>query len=139
MDTLEGVLASVDGATKENLDNLVKEGEKLLKNKVTGVNLDTGAGEPLLHKGSNEEELKRFILFNKSISLLQFEPRKRRCLNSSNQKLIYALQVCEITLGGEKTEKVNDDQIACQMLIHCRSIFIDLLNNFSTYDYDASV
>lgn len=85
MDTLEGVLASVDGATKENLDNLVKEGEKLLKNKVTGVNLDTGAGEPLLHKGSNEEELKRFILFNKSISLLQFEPRKRRSLNSSNQ------------------------------------------------------
>ncbi|XP_057449510.1 patatin-like protein 1 [Lotus japonicus] len=68
---LEKELASVDGATKENLDNLVKEGEKLLKNKVTGVNLDTGAGEPLLHKGSNEEELKRF-------AKLLSEERKQR-------------------------------------------------------------
>lgn len=61
-DTLRGELASVDIATKENLDNLVKLGEELLKKTVTRVDLDTGKNEPVPDKGSNEEELKRFIL-----------------------------------------------------------------------------
>jgi len=50
-------------ATEENLNNLVIVGEKLLKKKVTRVNLDTGLYEPVPDKGTNEEALKRFILF----------------------------------------------------------------------------
>lgn len=60
-DTLWGDLASVDVATKENLDNLVKVGEQLLKKTFTRVNLDTGLYEPVQDKGTNEQELKRFI------------------------------------------------------------------------------
>jgi len=61
--TLKGDLASVDIATTENLNNLVKVGENLLKKTVTRVNLDTGLYEPAPDKGTNEEALKRFILF----------------------------------------------------------------------------
>ncbi|KHN42072.1 Patatin group A-3 [Glycine soja] len=57
--TLKGDLASVDVATKENLDNLVKVGQQLLKNTVTRVNLDTGLYEPVPDKGTNVEALKR--------------------------------------------------------------------------------
>lgn len=53
----------MDVATKENLDNLVKVGQQLLKNTVTRVNLDTGLYEPVPDKGTNVEALKRFILF----------------------------------------------------------------------------
>ncbi|XP_004511941.1 patatin-like protein 1 [Cicer arietinum] len=59
-DTLQGELASVDVSSKENLNNLVKVGEQLLKKKVTRVNLDTGIYESVPHKGTIEEELKRF-------------------------------------------------------------------------------
>ncbi|CAJ1929693.1 unnamed protein product [Sphenostylis stenocarpa] len=48
--TLKGDLASVDIATKENLDNLVNVGEQLLKKTVTRVNLDTGLYEPVPDK-----------------------------------------------------------------------------------------
>jgi len=61
--TLKGDLASVDVATKENLDNLVRVGEELLKKTVTRVNLDTGHYDPLPDQGTNAEALKRFILF----------------------------------------------------------------------------
>ena len=61
--TLTGDLASVDVATTENLNNLVKVGDDLLKKTVTRVNLDTGLYEPAPDKGTNEEALKRFILF----------------------------------------------------------------------------
>ncbi|KAL2348404.1 hypothetical protein Fmac_002404 [Flemingia macrophylla] len=77
--TLTGDLASVDISTKENLDNLVKVGEQLLKKKVTRVNLDTGLYEPVPDKGTNEEELKRFA---KSLS----EARKVRKSNSQDGK-----------------------------------------------------
>ncbi|XP_010269035.1 PREDICTED: patatin-like protein 2 [Nelumbo nucifera] len=59
-DTLGSTVSSVDVATKENLDNLVKVGEALLKNPVSRVNLDTGIYEPSKTKGTNEEELRRF-------------------------------------------------------------------------------
>ncbi|AES94730.1 putative phospholipase A(2) [Medicago truncatula] len=59
-DTLQGELASVDISTKENLNNLVKVGEQLLKKKFTRVNLDTGIYEIVPYKGTIEEELKRF-------------------------------------------------------------------------------
>ncbi|KAL6318319.1 hypothetical protein AAG906_039411 [Vitis piasezkii] len=59
-DTLRGKDASVDVATEENLDNLVKIGERLLKKPVSRVNLETGLSEPVENGGTNEEALKRF-------------------------------------------------------------------------------
>ncbi|CAI8588840.1 unnamed protein product [Vicia faba] len=59
-DTLEGELASVDISTKDNLNNLVKAGENLLKKKFTRVNLDSGIYETVLDKGTIQEELDRF-------------------------------------------------------------------------------
>ncbi|CAL9234281.1 unnamed protein product [Arabidopsis halleri] len=44
-DTLTGDACSVDIATEENLSNLVKTGEKLLKKPVSRVNLETGCNE----------------------------------------------------------------------------------------------
>ncbi|KAK9740605.1 hypothetical protein RND81_03G047200 [Saponaria officinalis] len=57
-DTLTGDLASVDIATKENLEELVNVGEQLLKKPVTKVNLATGVCEPISHH-TNEEILIR--------------------------------------------------------------------------------
>ncbi|CAA6664986.1 unnamed protein product [Spirodela intermedia] len=45
-DTLTGDASSVDIATKENLENLVNIGEKLLKKPLSRVNLETGIFEP---------------------------------------------------------------------------------------------
>lgn len=59
-DTLNGVVSSVDVATTENLDNLVKVGEALLKKPVSRVNLETGCYEPC-NQGTNEEALVRYI------------------------------------------------------------------------------
>ncbi|KAI5439253.1 patatin-like protein 1 isoform X1 [Lathyrus oleraceus] len=59
-DTLEGELASVDISTKDNLNNLVKAGENLLKKKFTRVNLDSGVYETVPDKGTIQEELNRF-------------------------------------------------------------------------------
>ncbi|KAL3568447.1 hypothetical protein D5086_031098, partial [Populus alba] len=56
-DTLTGTLSSVDVATKENLENLVKVGEELLKKQVSRVNLATGVFEPI-NKMTNEEALR---------------------------------------------------------------------------------
>lgn len=53
----------MDVATEENLNNLVNVGKELLKKKVTRVNLDTGLYEPVPDKGTNEEALKRLVLF----------------------------------------------------------------------------
>ncbi|XP_011030324.1 PREDICTED: patatin-like protein 2 isoform X1 [Populus euphratica] len=55
-DTLTGTLSSVDVATKENLENLVKVGEKLLKKPVSRVDLGTGVFTPV-DKMTNEEAL----------------------------------------------------------------------------------
>lgn len=53
-------LASVDIATKKNLDDLVKVGEGILDNLVSRVNSDTGDFEPVPDGGSNREALKRY-------------------------------------------------------------------------------
>ncbi|MCL7030821.1 hypothetical protein MKW94_024582 [Papaver nudicaule] len=55
----------MDIATKENLDNLVRVGEELLKKPVTQVSVNTGALEPVIHENlgreeTNEEALVRF-------------------------------------------------------------------------------
>ncbi|KAK9946544.1 hypothetical protein M0R45_012005 [Rubus argutus] len=57
-DNLDKILCSVDIATKENLKNLVKVGEELLKKPVSRVNLETGIFEPA-HQSTNEEALVR--------------------------------------------------------------------------------
>uniref|UniRef100_A0A6N2M784 Patatin n=1 Tax=Salix viminalis TaxID=40686 RepID=A0A6N2M784_SALVM len=59
-DTLTGTLSSVDVATKENLENLVKVGEELLKKPVSRVNMATGLFEPI-NKMTNEEALRKYI------------------------------------------------------------------------------
>ncbi|KAG8369493.1 hypothetical protein BUALT_Bualt14G0019400 [Buddleja alternifolia] len=57
-DALSGIMSSVDIATKENLDDLVKVGEKLLKKAVSRVNLENGIYETC-NQGTNEEALIR--------------------------------------------------------------------------------
>ncbi|XP_058786222.1 patatin-like protein 2 isoform X3 [Vicia villosa] len=59
-DTLTGIDSSVDIATKENLENLCKIGERLLKKPVTKVNLENGMCEPTGNAETNQEALKRF-------------------------------------------------------------------------------
>ncbi|XP_007017306.2 PREDICTED: patatin-like protein 2 [Theobroma cacao] len=58
-DTLRGTVSSVDIATKENLENLVKVGEELLKKPVSRVNLDNGKFEPINNEDTNENALIR--------------------------------------------------------------------------------
>ncbi|KAI3950263.1 hypothetical protein MKX01_016911 [Papaver californicum] len=60
-------LSSMDLATKENLESLVRVGQELLKKPVTQVSVETGQLEPLvhndqenLHEETNEEALVRF-------------------------------------------------------------------------------
>uniref|UniRef100_A0A2P2KDJ9 Patatin n=1 Tax=Rhizophora mucronata TaxID=61149 RepID=A0A2P2KDJ9_RHIMU len=55
-DTLSGTLSSVDISTKENLEQLVKVGEKLMKKPVSKVNLNTGVFEPA-YETTNEDSL----------------------------------------------------------------------------------
>lgn len=58
-DSLTGALSSVATATKQNLDNLVKVGEELLKKPVSRVNLISGEYEPVKNGGTNMDALKR--------------------------------------------------------------------------------
>lgn len=59
--SLSGDESSVDIATKENLQRLVKIGEELLKKRVSRVNIETGKYEELAGEGTNEEALTRFV------------------------------------------------------------------------------
>ncbi|KAM0915104.1 hypothetical protein ACQ4PT_011122 [Festuca glaucescens] len=59
-DSLSGNIASVDIATKENMEALIDIGDKLLKKKVARVNVDTGKYEFVDGEGTNEEALSRF-------------------------------------------------------------------------------
>ncbi|BFG18439.1 hypothetical protein CerSpe_047130 [Prunus speciosa] len=58
-DTLSGTLASVDIATEQNLNDLVKVGEALLKKPVSRVNFDTGKSKPVRPEVTNAEALVR--------------------------------------------------------------------------------
>jgi hypothetical protein len=63
-DTLKGKVSSVDISTKENLENLAKIAQELLKKPVSRVNLDTGNFEPLKHDHeTNEQALIRYLKF----------------------------------------------------------------------------
>ena len=59
-DELTGNTASVDVATRENLDRLVGAGRALLKRPACKVNVETGKNEPDDDRGTNEEELNDF-------------------------------------------------------------------------------
>ncbi|RLM74089.1 Patatin group A-3 [Panicum miliaceum] len=59
-DSLTGDTSSVDIATKENMEALIKIGQGLLKKPVARVNIDTGVYKPVAGEGSNEEALARF-------------------------------------------------------------------------------
>ncbi|KAF5791768.1 putative patatin-like phospholipase domain, Acyl transferase/acyl hydrolase/lysophospholipase [Helianthus annuus] len=80
-DALTGDLASVDVATKENLDGLLKVGEALLDNPVSRVNTDTGMVESVPNGGTNREALKRFA---QRLS----DERKLREVNYSSGQMI---------------------------------------------------
>lgn len=54
-----GHASSVDVSTKENLLELVKIGESLLKKPVSRVNLETGDFEEVKGEGTNAEALTR--------------------------------------------------------------------------------
>ncbi|KAK8587589.1 hypothetical protein V6N13_086568 [Hibiscus sabdariffa] len=78
-DSLTGDMASTDTSTKENMENLVKKGEKLLDKTVSRINLDSGLYEPVENGGSNEEALQRFA------KLLSEERKLRRSNSPSSQ------------------------------------------------------
>jgi len=50
----------MDLATKSNLENLQKIGEKMLTNRVMQMNIDTGVYEPVAENITNDEQLKRY-------------------------------------------------------------------------------
>ncbi|XWS58189.1 hypothetical protein CRYUN_Cryun08bG0013300 [Craigia yunnanensis] len=51
---------AMDNSNKDNLDNLVKIGNELLKGPVSTVDLGTGLLKPIRGAGTNEEALKKF-------------------------------------------------------------------------------
>lgn len=57
--TLTGALSSMDEATKENLGNLVRIGENLLRKPVFKVDLNTGEYKQVDNGGTNMEALKK--------------------------------------------------------------------------------
>ncbi|KAK4435756.1 Patatin-like protein 3 [Sesamum alatum] len=71
-DSLTGVNTSVDVTTKQNLSDLVKIGENLLKGPVSRVNLQTGNSEPIPNGGTNQDALTKFA------KLLSDEQKLRR-------------------------------------------------------------
>ncbi|EEF52442.1 patatin-like protein 2 [Ricinus communis] len=77
-DTLNKTVSSVDIATKSNLDELVKTGERLLKKPVSRINLENGIFEPC-SKETNEEALIRFA------KLLSEERRLRHAKSPHGQ------------------------------------------------------
>ncbi|TVT99410.1 hypothetical protein EJB05_55230, partial [Eragrostis curvula] len=59
-DNLEGNTASMDCATNENMDDLIKIGNDLLKKPVARVNIDTGVYEPVNGLDTNADALRKF-------------------------------------------------------------------------------
>ncbi|KAK3200720.1 hypothetical protein Dsin_024135 [Dipteronia sinensis] len=69
-----------DNSKKENLENLARIGNDLLKQPVSELNLDTGYYEPLQGQGTNEDALRKFA---KRLS----DGRKRRRLHHLPQPI----------------------------------------------------
>ncbi|KAL1219318.1 Patatin-like protein 2 [Cardamine amara subsp. amara] len=81
-DTLNGDAASVDIATVENLDVLVKIGDELLKKPVSRVNLDSGCNEDA-YQMTNEKALIKLagILSNEKKIRVVRSPRGKATIN----------------------------------------------------------
>ncbi|KAK3015013.1 hypothetical protein RJ639_006978 [Escallonia herrerae] len=62
-DTLTGIVSSVDLATQENLQDLVKVGGGLLRKPVSRVNMETDKVEPASQE-TNEEALIKFAMLS---------------------------------------------------------------------------
>ncbi|VAI39977.1 unnamed protein product [Triticum turgidum subsp. durum] len=71
-DKLSGSAGSIDDCSKANLDKLVKIGEELLSEKVSGVDLETGRNVEVPGGGTNAEELAKYA------RQLSDERRRRR-------------------------------------------------------------
>ncbi|KAF9622486.1 hypothetical protein IFM89_031890 [Coptis chinensis] len=84
-DTMSDLESSLDNATKENLENLVQIGEKLLKKPVSRINLVTGLSEPVANGGTNEEALIKFAeLLSKERKLREIRSPHTQTPNRSN-------------------------------------------------------
>ncbi|KAF0906398.1 hypothetical protein E2562_009749 [Oryza meyeriana var. granulata] len=77
-DQLEKSASSIDDCSKENMDNLVKIGEELLKKNVSRVDLETGHYEDVPGEGTNADQLAKFA------KRLSEEHHRRR--NESSQR-----------------------------------------------------
>lgn len=87
-DSLNPKLATVDGATKENLEGLVEVGEALLEKKVTRVNMSTGQYEPI-SEHTNKDILKKLA------KLLVNEKRIRDMRSPHSKKLGLCTKIVE--------------------------------------------
>uniref|UniRef100_A0A0E0LVY3 Patatin n=1 Tax=Oryza punctata TaxID=4537 RepID=A0A0E0LVY3_ORYPU len=76
-DQLTGSAGSIDDCSKENMDNLVKIGEKLLDKNVSRVDLETGHYVDVPGEGTNRDQLAKFA---KQLS----DERRRRQSEPSN-------------------------------------------------------
>ncbi|KAL6856257.1 hypothetical protein ACP4OV_019059 [Aristida adscensionis] len=61
-DTLSGTAATVDVATEENMEELVRIGERLLGKTVSRVDMETGKNVAVAEEGTNAEALGRFAV-----------------------------------------------------------------------------
>ncbi|TVU37894.1 hypothetical protein EJB05_11237, partial [Eragrostis curvula] len=59
-DSLKGTTATVDVATKENMEELIRIGKRMLGAFVSRVDMETGKPVPMPDKGTNAEALTRF-------------------------------------------------------------------------------
>lgn len=120
----------MDLATKSNLENLKKIGEKILKNRVMQMNIDTGTYEPVSRNVTNDQELKRWLEVSNLCSLVFFSPQENFVVSvswiTSNvivwsffKKTIYP-QVCWNSLGWKEikeNEKRHNDQRVIKLSI----------------------
>ncbi|XP_021283191.1 patatin-like protein 2 [Herrania umbratica] len=77
IDSLKYTQAAADNSSQENLQNLEKIANELLKKPVAAVNLETGLYEPIEEAGTYEDALIRFA---KGLT----DERRRRQANCSS-------------------------------------------------------
>lgn len=76
-DSLRGTAATVDVATKENMAELVRIGERTLARTVSRVDLETGKPVPVPEEGTNADALTRIAA--------QLSQERKARLSSSSQ------------------------------------------------------
>lgn len=97
---MKGKVSSVDNSTKENLENLAKIGEELLKKPVSKVNLETGNFGPSKHE-TNEQALTRCEIIYSSLAC-QLNPSYGFChIITQNSFSLTRMQVCKAALSRE--------------------------------------